>query len=122
MVGYDQYDPSTMPLSLSHMQHGTVFMEPSQQMLANPDRKLSEVHVTLTVMHLPGTADVSLLHDIFAPYGRVTSAQIDVGPGTGNGTVVMEGLASAQCAVHALNGAILFEGSRPIVVLLSSLE
>lgn len=34
--------------------------------------------VTLNISNLPENADIALLHDLLAPYGRILSAQIDV--------------------------------------------
>lgn len=34
--------------------------------------------VTLVVSNLPSNADVSILHSLFSPYGRIISAEIDV--------------------------------------------
>jgi hypothetical protein len=83
--------------------------------------------VTLVIQALPPHADVALLHDLCAPYGRILSAQIDVdtttmpqdgskGVCSGRGRVQMAGLAQAQYACQALNGAIIFEGGRPLQV------
>lgn len=38
---------------------------------------------------------------------------------SGRGNVQMEGLESAHLALQALNGAILFEGSRPLTVTMT---
>lgn len=87
--------------------------------------------VTLVIGFLPQHADVALLHDLCAPYGRIISAQIDVdnsnapddssvrGGCSGRGRVQMAGLSQAQYATQALNGAIIFEGGRPLQVLAS---
>jgi hypothetical protein len=84
--------------------------------------------VTLVIGFLPQHADVALLHDLCAPYGRIISAQIDVdnsnspddagvrGGCSGRGRVQMAGLSQAQYATQALNGAIIFEGGRPLQV------
>lgn len=84
--------------------------------------------VTLLIGFLPQHADVALLHDLCSPYGRILSAQIDVdnssasddaalhGSCTGRGRVQMAELSQAQYATQALNGAIIFEGGRPLQV------
>lgn len=87
--------------------------------------------VTLVISNLPSHADVALLHDLLAPYGRILSAQIDVvdstsqdrvplsrsgGMCSGRGHAQIAGLAQAQYAMQALNGAIIFEGELPLQV------
>lgn len=86
--------------------------------------------VTIIVSFLPQHADVALLHDLCSPYGRIISAQLDVdtsnsnspdesvgiGGCTGRGRVQMASLSQAQYATQALNGAIIFEGGRPLQV------
>ena len=83
---------------------------------------------TVIVGSLPQHADVALLHDLCAPYGQIISAQVDVDPSasqsngtlgacSGRGRVQMAGLAQAQYATQALNGAIIFEGGRPLQVI-----
>ena len=93
------------------------------------DERYTEV-VNVHVVSIPSNADVALLYDLFAPYGRVISAEIGeiaaaldpTGGGmyTRNGTVQIEGLESAHLALRALNGAILFEGLRPLIVRITS--
>ena len=83
--------------------------------------------ITLVIGFLPQHADVALLHDLCAPYGRIINAQIDVDPNSssdsslggcfGRGRVQMAGLSQAQYATQALNGAIIFEGGRPLQVI-----
>lgn len=90
--------------------------------------------VTLNISNLPAHADVALLHDLFSPYGRILSAQIDVDQSaqsrlgsaasrvsicSGRGRVQMAGLPQAEFAAHALSGAIVCEGGLPIQVQLS---
>lgn len=87
--------------------------------------------VTLIIGCLPEHADVALLHDLCAPYGRIISAVVDLdtnsisegagarGGCTARGRVQMAGLSHAQYATNALNGAIIFEGGRPLEVSLS---
>jgi hypothetical protein len=121
-ISYDQ-------LSLEHQMmaqrngQGTLYMR-SPRAAQEPGYSGS---VTLVIQCLPPHADVALLHDLCAPYGRILSAQIDVDttmrqepnrPGvcSGRGRVQMAGLAQAQYATQALNGAIIFEGGRPLQV------
>jgi hypothetical protein len=73
------------------------------------------------VTNLPQNADVALLHEMFGPYGRILSAQIDVdvsaasggaaagAPGrvsvcSGRGRVNMANMAQAEQAMRAING------------------
>jgi hypothetical protein len=107
-------------------QQGTLYMR-SPRAAQEPGFSGS---VTLVIQGLPAHADVALLHDLCAPYGRILSAQIDVdasapipqdgqqrtGMCSGRGRVQMAGLAQAQYATQALNGAIIFEGGRPLQV------
>jgi RNA recognition motif. (a.k.a. RRM, RBD, or RNP domain) len=79
--------------------------------------------VTLLIGYLPQHADVALLHDLCSPYGRILSAQIDIDNSnpsdescSGRGRVQMAELSQAQYATQALNGAIIFEGGRPLQV------
>jgi hypothetical protein len=98
--------------------------------------------VTLSISNLPEYADIALLHDLLAPYGRILSAQIDVidsssankgelsdsattspvitprnqGLCSGRGRVQISGLPAAQYATQALNGAIIYEGAQPLQV------
>ena len=86
----------------------------------------SSTNVTITIGCLPHNADLALLHDLFSPYGRIISAQIDdsdFGNGVdqnnahcGRGRIQMSGMAQAQFASGALNGAIIFEGGKPLQV------
>ena len=104
------------------VQHGTVFMAHPPSM---GHRKPHEAQVTITVMCLPESADVALLHDIFAPYGRIISAQIDAGdrnPSMSKGVVVIEGVINAHHALHGLHGAVLFEGCRPLMVHITAMN
>jgi hypothetical protein len=88
--------------------------------------------VTLHFASLPTTADVSLLHDLCAPYGRIIVAEIQQAdlpsPSRGNvlnnmclgrGIVQMEIPECAHLAQQALSGCILFEGANPLVVTMS---
>ena len=85
--------------------------------------------VNLYVTNLPIDADVSLLLEIFAPYGRITGAEIKIDSGNNGGLhsvdteqrivcgiVQIEGLHAAYLAAQALSGLILYEGARPISV------
>lgn len=114
------YDPMT---EYSRAGQGTVFMR-SPRIVHEGGYSGS---VTLSISNLPSHADVALLHDLFAPYGRVLSAQIDVtspdsinGTGgglcSGRGHIQMAGLAHAQYSTQALNGAVLSEGGYPLQV------
>lgn len=86
--------------------------------------------VTLIISSLPQHADIALLHDLCAPYGQIISAQVDVDPSnsqldvangrggcSGRGRVQMANMSQAQYATQALNGAIIFEGGRPLQVI-----
>jgi hypothetical protein len=128
--GYDQQlmDQHMMTHSQSqqrsgHGQQGTVFVR-SPRAAQEPGYSGS---VTLIIGCLPQHADVALLHDLCAPYGRIIGAQIDMdnnnvpegggrGGCSGRGRVQMAGLSQAQYATQALNGAIIFEGGRPLQV------
>lgn len=85
--------------------------------------------VTLVISNLPCHADVALLHDLIAPYGRILSAQIEMvgkersdgkkksdSKCTGKGHVQIAGLTAAQNATEALNETALSEGSTPLAV------
>jgi len=120
MSGGLGYDPMT---EYSRAGQGTVFMR-SPRIVHEGGYSGS---VTLSISNLPSHADVALLHDLFAPYGRVLSAQIDVTPpdGTngrggnlcsGRGHIQMAGLACAQYSTSALNGAVISEDGYPLQV------
>merc|ERR1712100_194131 len=80
-----------------------------------------EGSVEVIVTNLPPNADVAVLYNLFAPYGRILSAQINVdssnpsssGSCTGTGTVQMEGIAQAQHAIQMLNDVRVFDPSLP---------
>lgn len=80
-----------------------------------------EGSVAVRVSNLPSRADVAVLYNLFSPYGRILSAQIDVdntydtgsGPCMGTGTVHMEGMAQAQHAAQLLNDARIFDAEGP---------
>jgi hypothetical protein len=108
--------------NMSHGQTSQYMRPPMPQ-----ESPSSSTHVTITVGCLPHNADLALLHDLFSPYGRIISAQIDdsdFGNGIndqnnahcGRGRIQMSGLAQAQYATQALNGAIIFEGGKPLQV------
>ena len=110
-----------------HRRPGTLYMSSPRVALENGYAGC----VTLTVACLPTNADVALLHDLFAPYGRILSAEIQVdsnppnstsrgGLCTGKGKVQIEGIAQAQLATQALNGAIIFEGVSPLMVSMTA--
>lgn len=102
---------------------GTVFM-------VQPQATKGEYagNVTLTINGLPRNADVGLLHDLFAPYGRIHNAFIDQDEdlhgidGCSRGSVVIEGIVRAQHALHAMHGAVLYEGSVPLMVTISNIS
>jgi hypothetical protein len=76
--------------------------------------------VALSIANLPANADVALLHELFAPYGRVLNAQIDVdgtagGLCSGRGRVQMATPGQADAACGALNGSNCF-GEVPLQV------
>jgi len=116
--------------SIDLIRHGTVFL--SQPVghghtghSSTASVKGANSAVTMTIQSLPENADVQLLHDLFAPYGRIHTAQIDThGPSgcMGKGTVIIEGVLRAQHALHALDGYALFEGSQPLSVHISSIQ
>jgi len=113
------YDPMT---EYSAAAQGTIFLR-SPRLVHEGGYSGS---VTLSISNLPSHADVALLHDLFAPYGRVLSAQIDVNPNdngndrgglcSGRGLIQMAGLAQAQYSTQALNGAVISEGGYPLQV------
>jgi len=88
--------------------------------------------VSISITNLPPVTEASMLHDIFAPYGRILSAQIEVSDPSkntgdarssggkavcaGKGKIVISSLAQAETAVQALNGVTVFEGYGPIQV------
>lgn len=139
-LGYDQQSMNQQMMSQGQSQQhpsqsqgqgqGTIYMR--------SPRVVQEAgyigSVTLVIGFLPQHADVALLHDLCAPYGRIISAQIDVdnsntsddagvrGGCSGRGRVQMAGLSQAQYATQALNGAIIFEGGRPLQVQYSSVS
>jgi len=99
--------------------HGTVFMVPGGQ------SKESQAQVTLVVLGLPEAADVALLQDYFAPYGRIINVQIVLHTRnalTGKGVVVLEGIPQAQHALQSLHGAIPFEGGEPLQLHISNVS
>ena len=132
-LGYDQQSMNQQMMSQGQSQQhpsqsqgqGTIYMR-SPRVVQEAGYTGS---VTLVIGFLPQHADVALLHDLCAPYGRIISAQIDVdnsntpddagvrGGCSGRGRVQMAGLSQAQYATQALNGAIIFEGGRPLQVL-----
>jgi hypothetical protein len=73
--------------------------------------------VTILVQNLPYNADVPLLHDLFAPYGRIVGEQIEETEAgrdpsdpnyaySGRGRVHMQGLAQAQYAARGVARAL----------------
>lgn len=98
--------------------------DPSMGRREEPSLNAGGGGVSLNVDGLPSNADVALLQDIFAQYGRILSAQIDMEPTTngrggscsGRGRVQMSSMAQAEYAVQALSGSVLFEGEPPIHV------
>ena len=82
--------------------------------------------VTISIACLPSNADLTLLQDLFSPYGRIISAEIVDSPTnnldlkknahSGRGRVQISDLAQAQYAQQVLHGAIIFEGGRPLEV------
>jgi hypothetical protein len=114
--GYSQIQPRT-----GQSQQGNVFVRSPR---AVKDPGYNGV-VTLIVNCLPQQVDVALLHDLCAPYGKIIDAHIDVesnrindecARGESVGRVQMAVLSHAQYAVQALNGAIIFDGGRPLQV------
>lgn len=104
---------------------GTLYMRPNRV----TNESGYDGAVAIIISFLPQHADVALLHDLCAPYGRIVSAQIDVdnnsispeessalGGCTGRGRVKLSTMSQAQYAAQTLNGAIIFEGGRPLRV------
>mmetsp|Transcript_8334 Transcript_8334/g.12422 ORF Transcript_8334/g.12422 Transcript_8334/m.12422 type:complete len:524 (-) Transcript_8334:1703-3274(-) len=93
--------------------------------LHSPSASYSSSSVTLTVHNLPAQADNSLLHELFSPYGKILSANVDLDRQggrqvcTGRGRVVMSGFSQAEYAAQALNGALLYDGGLPLHVSIS---
>lgn len=125
-LGYDQINQHMMAQGQSQQRsgQGVVYMR-SARAVQEPAYN----SVTLIVSSLPQHADIALLHDLCAPYGQIISAQVDVDPSnsqldvangrggcSGRGRVQMASLSQAQYATQALNGAIIFEGGRPLQV------
>lgn len=82
--------------------------------------------VALDISFLPTETDISLLHDLFAPCGTIISAQLyldssDRAKPMARGAVVMEGIDAANCAVRYVNGTVLFEGCRPLIVTITGM-
>jgi RNA recognition motif. (a.k.a. RRM, RBD, or RNP domain) len=131
--------------SMSYDQHMLGLGSPQQRHTTNPSQNQNQSQgsvymrspgfvedasyspgITIVIGFLPQHADVALLHDLCAPYGRIISAQIDMdnlspddnsrGGCSGRGRVQMASLSQAQYATQALNGAIIFEGGRPLQV------
>lgn len=102
-MGYGNVsDSSLVDLGHSSRYAGTNYDEPG----------FSSGGTTLYVSNLPSYADVSTLHELLGPYGRVLSAQV----GSGRGQVQMASASQAQYAIHALNGSVMFEGGVPLQV------
>jgi hypothetical protein len=89
------------------------------------DSDLQGGSATLIISGLPHNADLALLNDLCAPYGRVLDAQIDTDRRgddpkndvwCGRGRVQIVGMAQAQYAMQALNGVVIFEGGKPLHV------
>jgi hypothetical protein len=77
--------------------------------LHSPNASYSGGSVTLTVHNLHPQADAALLHELFAPYGKILSAQVETERGTGRGggglctgrgRVQMAGFAQAEYAAQ----------------------
>lgn len=126
-LGYNQINQHMMAQGQSQQRanQGVVYMRPSR----SAQETGYNSSVTLIVSSLPQHADIALLHDLCAPYGQIISAQVDVDPSnsqldvangrggcSGRGRVQMASLSQAQYATQALNGAIIFEGGRPLQV------
>jgi hypothetical protein len=83
-MGYPQvaeYAPSRI------MYEGAIAAEPMAGGVSSVTAALSNLSldegvggqpVTLMVSNLPPNADVTILHSLFSPYGRIISAEIDV--------------------------------------------
>lgn len=105
---------------------GTVFMVSPPSIEDKGQGQHSKV--TVSVNNLPPNCDVGFLYDLFAPYGRIHNAEIDQDDAALDdvsgcrGNVILEGSARAQHAVHALHGAVLYEGSRPLMVNVVAVE
>lgn len=114
------YEHLTMDrYSQHHRTVGTVYMNSPRHTV---DHRYNGC-VCLHVAALPSNVDVALLHDLFAPYGRIVSAQVFTDESgsmySGRAQVHIEGLEAAHLALQALNGAILYEGSRPLIVTMT---
>jgi hypothetical protein len=130
-LGYDQQlniNQHIMAQNQSQQRagQGVIYMRPTRS-VQEPGYNSS---VTLIISSLPQHADIALLHDLCAPYGQIISAQVDVDPSnsqldvangrggcSGRGRVQMANMSQAQYATQALNGAIIFEGGRPLQVI-----
>jgi hypothetical protein len=95
--------------------------------------------VTLNVSNLPQHTDGAMLHELFSAYGKVLLAQVDMlDPNksnearlavnsnngkpvcSGKGRVQLQNASQADYAVQSLNGAVIFENSGPIQVIVGS--
>jgi RNA recognition motif. (a.k.a. RRM, RBD, or RNP domain) len=130
-IGYDQHSVNQHMMSQGQSQQragqGVVYMRTPRVIQQESGYNSS---ATLIVSSLPQHVDVALLHDLCSPYGQIISAQVDVDPSSsqqdgpagrgacsGRGRVQMANLSQAQYATQALNGAIIFEGGRPLQVI-----
>ena len=111
---------------IAHMQSSPRTMPPEPGYGSSNNSMSNNNVVTISISCLPHNADLTLLHDLFSPYGRISSAEIEDSPTntldpkqnahSGRGRVQISGLAQAQYAQQALHGAIIFEGGRPLQV------
>jgi RNA recognition motif-containing protein len=111
---------------------GNMNMNMNQSQLGNNNSKPpgSPQHrtlsgVTLLISNLPPHADVTTLHELVSPYGRILSAQVEISESgtsarmtlcSGRGFVQMANISQAQYAIQALHGTIMFEGGSPLQV------
>jgi len=117
---------------------GNMNMNMNQSQLGNNNSKPpgSPQHrtlsgVTLLISNLPPHADVTTLHELVSPYGRILSAQVEISESgtsarmtlcSGRGFVQMANISQAQYAIQALHGTIMFEGGSPLQVRIPSLR
>eukprot|EP01041_Mallomonas_annulata_P011099 gene11099-23200_t len=140
-VGYDSmpilphshgltYEPVEIDIfNQQQREASTVFMtNPRVAQDTGYSNNAAAAGITVVLSRLPTNADVSMLQDLFSPYGRIISAHIEVdeygqapdgrynNACSGRAYIQMESLVQAQNAVQALNGLSLFqrEGLGPL--------
>eukprot|EP01039_Chlorochromonas_danica_P009414 gene9414-10399_t len=102
--------------------------------LPMPGSPAGQQFPTVIISQLPPMADVNLLHELCAPYGRIVSANLEdsrrpasnssgsssnaSSPGSLRGRIQMESLAQAEIAAQNLHGLVLYDGAMPLHIQL----